>query len=61
MRTVVICWPLLLCFLGCAKAGHEPNTEDHIKRLEQQVEPQRKASAQVVAAYAPKLEGAWTT
>jgi hypothetical protein len=55
MRTVVICWPLLLCVFGCAKTGHEPNVEGHLQRLEQQVEPQRKASARAVAAYAQKL------
>jgi hypothetical protein len=57
MRTVVICWPLLLCMFGCAKAGHEPNGESRLQWLEQQIEPQRKASAQAVAAYTPKLAG----
>jgi hypothetical protein len=40
---------------GCTKSGREPAAEDRILRLERQVEPQRKASAQAVDAYAPKL------
>jgi hypothetical protein len=57
MRSILTCQLLLVLLAGCSKSGREPAAEDRILRLERQVEPQRKASAQAVAGYAPKLAG----
>jgi hypothetical protein len=55
MRSLLACQLLLALLSGCSNSGREPAAEDRILRLEQQVEPQRKASAQAVDAYTPKL------